>query len=212
MSIKYYNIWSYLKRCRPLGEALGVIPRQKAPRLARALHRNRHVLAARLLEILKSWEKYTREIELHATNLDAYLKLEFYVFIDYLDRYFATGDETYKILYISEKLKQLEFGKLTPEQDWANRLRVTEEDIKVLCGHLRGELSGEEIVRLELLLREVQKVVVPHDQKELRVLLVGDCLYLDVRRLPRATEFGKTTSQSVPPLSERRTPSSSAMS
>ena len=164
-----------------MGEAPAANPRQKAPRLARALHRNRHVLAARLLEILKSWEKYTREFELYATNLDAYLKLEFYVFIDYLDRYFATGDDTYKVLYIAEKLKQLEFGKLTPEQDCANRLRVTEEDIKVLCGHLRGELSGEEIVQLELLLREVQKVVVPHGQKELRVLLVGDCLYLDVR-------------------------------
>jgi FkbH-like protein len=165
----------------PLRETSTRAPRQKSRRLARALHRNQHALAARLLEILKPWEKYAHVFERHATSLDTYLKLELYVFIDYLDRFFSTGDETYKVLYISEKLKQLYSGKLTPEQDHANRLRVTEEDINVLCGHIRGEVGSEEIALLESLLREVQKIVTHHGRKELEVLLIGDCLYLDVR-------------------------------
>lgn len=172
---------SYLNRLSLLRETPTFGSARKARRLARALRRNRHALAAGLLEILTPWEKYEHVSRTYATDIDTYLELELYVFIDYLDRFFSTGDETYKVLYISEKLKQLHSSKLTPEQDYANRLRVTEEDIKVLCGRIRKEVSDEEVALLESLLREVQRVVTHRGCKDLRVLLIGDCLYLDVR-------------------------------
>src|SRR6516165_1471005 len=86
-----------------LSKTSAYVPHPKARRLARALHTNRHALAARLAENVRSWEKYESEFQKHAANPGAFVKLEFYVFIDYLDRYFSTGDDTYKILYISEK-------------------------------------------------------------------------------------------------------------
>jgi FkbH-like protein len=164
-----------------LSKTSAYVPHPKARRLARALHTNRHALAARLAENVRSWEKYESEFQKHAANPGAFVKLEFYVFIDYLDRYFSTGDDTYKILYISEKLNQLQFRKLTPEQDFANRLRVTEEDINALSKHLRGQIGRDDLSLLESTLREIQKVVIPQGHKELSVLLIGDCFYFDVR-------------------------------
>jgi FkbH-like protein len=168
--------------------------RRTARSVARALRRHRHALAARSLEVLQTWEKYAGSAKANAADLNAQLKLEFYVFIDYLDRFFSTGDETFKVLYISEKLKQLYSERLTPEQDHANRLRVTEEDIEILCGQIREEVGAEEIVLLESLLRDVQNVVTHRGSKEVNVLLVGDCLYLDVRGFlaPLVLEDGVT--------------------
>jgi FkbH-like protein len=156
------------------------LPR-RAVRLARALRRKRHELAARLLEPLKAWEKFAHVFQQTVAERDTYLKLEMYVFIDYLERFFSTGDETYKFLYIAEKLKQLHFGKWTPEQEHANSLRVTEEDIDILCSKVRDEAGDMETGLLESLLREVQRVVTQRGVKELKVLLIGDCLFLDVR-------------------------------
>ena len=68
------------------------------------------------------------------------MKSEFYVFIEYLIRYFSTGDETYRNLYIGEKLKQLYDSDLTPEEDDANRARVTEGDIRFFAGIGQGRL------------------------------------------------------------------------
>ena len=172
---------SYLNRLSLFREAPPPVSPRKAWRLARALERNRPVLAARLLEVLTPWEKYAHVLRTHASSLDTYLELELYAFIDYLSRFFSTGDETYKSLYIAEKLKQLYSSKLTPEEDHANRLRVTEEDIKVLCGHVHNEVGDGEIALLESFLRDVQCVVTHRGCKELSVLLIGDCLYLDVR-------------------------------
>ena len=69
-----------------------------------------------------------------------------------LARFFSTGDTTYKVLYISEKLKQLHSSKLTPEQDHANRLRVTEGDIAILCRQIRKEVGDDEAALLGITL------------------------------------------------------------
>jgi len=170
-----------LKGLRSPGESTPLAPRELARRVCTSLRRDRHALAVRLMEDLAGWEKYDREIRDHRADLDTYVKLNFYVFIDYLICYFSTGDETYKNLYVGEKLKQLHDSTLTPEQDDANRSRVTEGDIRVLCGHLGGGLDGDAAVVLEALLRQVQEIVKSRGRKELKVLLIGDCVYLDVR-------------------------------
>jgi FkbH-like protein len=150
-------------------------------RLSASLLRDRHALARRLMEALSGWEKYDREAREHAGRIDEYLKLQFYVFIDYIERYFRTGDEVYRYLYIGEKLKQLYDRSLGPEQDLENRRRVTDADVRVLCGPIREELGGGAAESLESLLRDVQRLVLARGRKHLEVLWIGDCLYLDVR-------------------------------
>jgi FkbH-like protein len=157
--------------------------RPSAPdrRLSASLLRNRHALAGRLMGALSGWEKYDREAREHAGRIDEYLKSHFYVFIDYLERYFRTGDDVYRYLYLGEKLKQLYDRSLGPEEDRANRRRVTESDVRVLCGPIREELGAVAAGSLESLLRDVQGLVLAEGRKHLKVLWIGDCLFLDVR-------------------------------
>ena len=174
------------------GASSSVAFQQRASRVGAILRRDRHALATQLMESVASWQKYGRQIQSHQNDLDTYVKLEFYVFVDYLDRYFSTGDDTYKFLYIGEKLKQFCDSALTPGEDDANRLRVLAADIRVLCGHVRRELGNREAALLESLLLEVSEIVTQRGRKELQVLFFGDCLYLDVRGFlaPLALEDG----------------------
>jgi FkbH-like protein len=167
-------------------------PRELVRIICASLRRDRHALALRLMEALGGWEKYDREIRDHKADLDTYVISHFYVFIDYLICYFSTGDKTYKNLYVGEKLKQLHDSMLTPEQDDVNRNRVTENDIQILCGHLGRELNGEAVAVLESFLRQIQDIVKSRGRKELKVLLIGDCIYLDVMGFlaPSALEDG----------------------
>ena len=183
--------WDYFATLR---RSSALASESQATHIAATLRRNRHALAVQLMENVAGWEKYARRISEHQTDLDSYIKLEFYVFIDYLQLYLSTGDTTYKNLYISEKLKQLHDPSLTFEQDDDTRHWVTEGDIKVLCGHVRVEMGPEEAAMLEVLLREIQKVVTAHGRKELSILLIGDCVYLDVRGFlaPLSLEDGIT--------------------
>jgi FkbH-like protein len=170
--------------------SLGLHPLQQSgpgdvPQLARglsaSLRRNRHALARRLMEAVAGWEKYDRKVRGYSDRIDDYIKLHFYVFVDYLERYFRTGDEAYRYLYIGEKLKQFYDRSLDPEQDRANRVRVTDADIEVLCGAARRDQGAAAAGLLESLLRDVQRVVLARGRKHLEVLWIGDCLYLDVR-------------------------------
>ena len=149
-------------------------------RISRSLLSNRHALAYQLMTNLADFGKYADIVATDQADLGNTLKLHFYAFIDYLHLYYAKCDSSYKYLYISEKLKQLYDPSLTAEQDAENRYQVTERDIRVLCGHVRAEAGPEEAAELESLLREVQKVMTAQGQKELRVLLIGDCIYSDI--------------------------------
>ncbi len=150
-------------------------------RISASLLRNRHALARRLLESLSGWEKYDKHIQNNPSNFDGFISDHFYAFVDYLERYFRLGDSVYKYLYIGEKLKQLHDPALGPEQDLANRSRVTEADVEVLCGPIREELGDEAAGAVEALLCQVRRVVLAQGRRHLKVLWIGDCLYLDVR-------------------------------
>jgi FkbH-like protein len=170
-----------LKLDRGRGDWVSTGIRRPGRRLAAVLRRDRHGLALKLLENVAGWEKYARDIKEHQSNFEEYVKLQFYVFVDYLARYFATGDDTYKQLYIGEKLKQFCDAALSPEEDDANRRRIMEADIRVLCGHVASQLGAQDAQVLEALLRDVERVVSERGRKQLDLLFFGDCLYLDVR-------------------------------
>jgi FkbH-like protein len=153
---------------------------QDTTRLSKTLLSNRHALAFQLMTNLADWSKYATMANGDPAAVNDSIKLHFYAFIDYIYLYFSTGDLTYKSLYISEKLKQLYDPSLTVEQDAENRFRVTERDIQVLCGYVNSEAGSEEAAVLESLLRDIQRVVTARGLKELNVLLIGDCIYLDI--------------------------------
>jgi FkbH-like protein len=163
-------------------------------RLAKALRHSRHVLAVELAKTLQHWEKYTPTFQKDEFDIDTFAKQEHYVFIDYLDRYFSTGNETYKTLYIGEKLKELYLPEQPVAKERENNLRVTDENIAVLCAWARRETSKEDAGLLETFLRDAQRVITERNCKTLSVLLIGDCFYLDIRTFltPLILEDGVT--------------------
>src|SRR2546421_5639781 len=86
------------------GEA-AIVPRPVADgrAIASALSLHRHAVAMRLLESVGNWSKFASDLN---GDLDAYLQREFYAQVDYLALYFRTGDQTYRDLYVGEKIKQ----------------------------------------------------------------------------------------------------------
>ena len=182
------------KASRTRTEAMSGISSRIGRRMAASLLRGRHALATRLLENLAGWAKYDVTHAMDEEKRNSFIKQHFYVFVDYLERSFATGDPVYKSLYIGEKLKLFYDPVLTHEEDIANRRKVTEADILVFRDHILGELGEEAATAVEVWLRCVQGILIAQGRKEFEVLLIGDCLYLDVRGFlaPVALEDGIT--------------------
>jgi FkbH-like protein len=149
------------------------------PRLVATLRSLRHELASLLLDNLADWDKYSNAIAA-AEDRDKYLEREQYVFIDYLAHLFETGDETYKHLYIGEKLKQIQDSR----DDQATRRQrmngILDRDESALLGRLKREVSPQSLDSLTNLLGDVRRVLLAEPPTTLNILLVGDCLYLDL--------------------------------
>jgi FkbH-like protein len=148
--------------------------------LAAALDRKRHALALGLRENIADWEKYAEQIAADRHG-DEFVKRELYTFIDYLALYFRTGEQAYKNLYIGEKLKQLYQGDEDLDQRRVRADRILEADERVLVSGLTGEVEPDGVGQLRRELAEIRRVVMGEGAKTLAILLVGDCLFLDIQ-------------------------------
>ena len=94
--------------------------------------------------------------------------------------YFRTGDETYKHFYIGEKLKQLHHRRRgLAEENGGNLLKHDEQAILSVIG---AELTDSQQARLREELQDLSRVILGESATTLKVLLVGDCLFLISRR------------------------------
>lgn len=139
--------------------------------------RHRRAAAEPLMASVANWEKFAAKI---AADRDGFLERYLFAFVDYLSLYFRTGDPTYKHLYVGEKLKQLYWAKSTPEEAWALRASVPEADTRGVAAALADKLAPEDLSLLRRELEDVAKVVNTKGKHACNVLLVGDCLYLDL--------------------------------
>jgi len=168
------------------------INREKARRLAEALRRDRVELSRRLMENVSAWEKYARMIPTNRDALDRWVEDEFQVFVEYLDALLSTGDDTFKYLYIADKLKQFHDQSLTPEENDENRRRVMEADLGVFREFAWRELGLDAAAAIESSLGEIGAILTCSGRKELKALMIGDCLHIYVRGFltPLALEDG----------------------
>ena len=174
------------------------------PPLAAVLDRKRRALALGLQDNIAGWEKYAHQIAAGRDG-DEFLERELYVFIDYLALYFRTGEEAYKHLYIGEKLKQLYYGREIPQQHRARAEGQLEADERVLLDGLAGEVSPESLDSLRRELQDIRRVVLGEAATTLTILLVGDCLFLDIQAFltARCLEDGIATKPHVRYREER---------
>ena len=90
-------------------------------RLADQLRWHLPALCSLLMKNVADWDKYARGLTADPGAAAAFAREEFQAGIDYLIRYLATGDTTFRHLYIGEKFKISHLPEFTPEQQAEKR-------------------------------------------------------------------------------------------
>ncbi|WP_174274643.1 HAD-IIIC family phosphatase [Sphingomonas bacterium] len=141
-----------------------------------ALRGARSALSRRLAAIVSDWEKYA---DRYAADPERFAEEEKGAFVDYLATYLDTGDATYRQLMIGERIKQF----FRPELDPAAHRRLIAEvqtaDRTAIVDEL-AVLRTDALAAIASALDEVDQVLLADTDRSVRVLFVGDCLYLDV--------------------------------
>jgi FkbH-like protein len=147
--------------------------------IAAALRRSARVLSARLLEAAVASDRWRARQE-EFGDATALAQLEFGASVEYLARHHETADATWRDLYLGEKLKQLHEPKLTPEAASAVRQEVLRRDRAAFALFAEAELAAREAEALLACIDGLHAIAVAEAPRRLRVLFVGDCLFLDV--------------------------------
>jgi FkbH-like protein len=157
-------------------------PRNRSNRrkLANALKRNRRAAALCLKDSIAGWEKFAPQLE--STGIEAFIAWETIPLVDYLINYLQSDNSTWRDLFVGERLKQLHWAPDTLPEMIARRERVFTADRDALLLLLRPHVSADERDQLALLLDEIRETVTTGAQssREVKILLVGDCLFLDL--------------------------------
>jgi FkbH-like protein len=151
----------------------------KAPwqAVGKAILAQRDEIAVALMNSVADWPKYQPAI---AADRQTFLKLEIHAFVDYLARYFATGDENFRHLYVGEKLKQAYETGATEAAAQARKELITARDSQGMATVLRGKLAEPELLLFQTVMADIARVVTTVCKDTVKVLMVGDCLHLDV--------------------------------
>ena len=110
----------------------------------------------------------------------AFLQLNFFVFADYLIEHFERDDDSFKHLFVGEALKALYDPDLTDAALVAQAAAVAAGERSHLEALLRGGLSEGAWALLAKHLADVHRTISAQGGRTQRVLLVGDCIFLDI--------------------------------
>jgi FkbH-like protein len=148
------------------------------PGVARALVACREPLTQDLFGVVADWERTAKMVA--EGGVEFVLQAEKRPLVDYLTLRFDTGDALYEQLFIGEKLKQLHYEPLQGAERRAFRERIAAAEQRVFRDVLGPRLGAVEMDALRDVLDRVYAAVLAEGERRARVLLVGDCLYLDI--------------------------------
>jgi FkbH-like protein len=148
--------------------------------IAQILKKHKLLLARSMLNAVAVTEKWSLQLEKNQEYLEDFIELEFFAFVDYLTLYFSAGNEVYLDLFIGEKLKQLYDPKLDFNNNKENKINVSKKDKEVFFEFSLNIPSPDEQKLFLETIEYIYKIVLGDVKKNLRILFVGDCLYLDV--------------------------------
>jgi FkbH-like protein len=149
-------------------------------RIGEALRTHRLVLAEALIESVRNWQKYARELSGTDEDRRAFVGRELIAFIDYLELFFKSGDADYRNLYVGEKMKQCYDARDTHEQTRERCSQITASDRRVLIQGLAAVLESADLDRFANTLDSIHGVLNASGARSARVLFVGDCLHVDI--------------------------------
>jgi len=137
-------------------------------------------LAHRLIDSARLVDRFAEQIEREKDQLDEFVERELVCLIDYLAESIGKGNEKFRDLYIGERIKMAYVENDTTEMRNKRIAELLESDRQILVSALKGKVSTEAVEGLDAFFKSLTKLFTTEFHGELYVLLVGDCLYLDV--------------------------------
>jgi FkbH-like protein len=155
-------------------------PGAASAEVAKLMRREREAVADAFASALQAVPRWKVRIDAERSRWNGFLATEFFAFVDYLAERFRTGDIMYRQLLVGEKIKAL----YDPDTDDAERQRQTETvhatERRAFESLLKPRLSPDAWALLTAEINAVHGAFVSQAQKAQRVLLIGDCIFLDI--------------------------------
>lgn len=148
--------------------------------LARALNANRSAVGDAFMSSFESISRWKELADEHTQDRADQVATHFAAFCDYAVQYFERGDVTFKHLFIGEAVKSL-YQPASDVRSASERAhQVLQAQRESLNALLMRDASAPALALLDQFLADVQQVLSRDAPKVQKILLVGDCLFLDI--------------------------------
>jgi FkbH-like protein len=148
--------------------------------LARAIHSSAAQIAEIAAQAFEHIPRWRKEADEYPGERSEYAALQFQIFADYAAEYFDRHDDTYLLLFVGEMVKALYDAHLEDDAAAQQNSRVLTAMREHLDAQFLPTLTNESRTRFSGFLDEVVRILTSRPAKTQRVLLVGDCLFLDI--------------------------------
>ena len=149
--------------------------------IVRAIKRDHSYLERRLLGTFCRPARTRSEIYANRHALPQYITDKIAPFVVYVARYFETADNVWLYLYAGETLRLLEGSTCEIATTRQQEIDTLLQQQRRLFARFFERRIGPDARRLfQRVQNAIEQLIVKRAQKELRVLLVGDCLFSDV--------------------------------
>ena len=147
---------------------------QRREAAARLLQK-RNEISGELAALVKHWPKYSAHF---AENPESFAEFETAALVDYMAAYLEHDDATFRDLYIGEKAKQFHDPATPPEERRRREAGIIAGERGAFLNYLRDLSDASDAVAK--VFDAIRDALTREAAQELRVLLIGDCLFLDV--------------------------------
>lgn len=142
---------------------------------AERLRANRDRIAIALATLVADWPKYADQ---YGADPAGFAQLETAVLVDYMAALIDSGDHNYRHQYVGEKVKQLHDLSVDQDEDFRRRQAIATGERAIFRDALRGDDAGQRLIDQHC--DVIEHLLTAPAVAELRVLFVGDCLFLDL--------------------------------
>ena len=155
---------------------------QNDPRLELSvfLESNRDILASLLIETAKIIPRFNKEIVALGDNTDQFIKEQLQCNIDYVKHWLCDDNQNFSALYVGEKAKMAFESQSSADQRNKTIVSLIESDRKIFLDAIQKKCSKEAQQHIDTFYQQLIADLTQPIEKTLKVLFIGDCLYLDI--------------------------------
>jgi FkbH-like protein len=148
--------------------------------IASALKSSRESLTRAAASAFECTEKWSRIAAKNSVDYSNYLTTNFQVFGDYLVEYYARQDTTFKHLFIGEAIKALHDPNLSARAAQDQTMSIACKLFEGFRKTVETKLSPVALSLFDKELTGVHEALTADVANTMRILFVGDCLFLDI--------------------------------